>query len=136
MANDNETVKQIAQEMQNDWAKFCFYEGTKKKNGEYSDVAVIEPEKVADRILSAHEREMAAKNRQLEAASADAEAANAEIARLRSLVGELADALLVMNDWGCLVCVSRHNSDCENGNFCDRKIGNNALVAMARDAVK
>ena len=55
--------------------------------------------------------------------------------KLRSLVKELADALLVMNNLGCLVCASRHKTDCMKGDYCDRMIGNNALVAKARKEV-
>lgn len=60
----------------------------------------------------------------------------AENASIRALVGEMSDALLEMNDWGCLVCASRHNSDCESGDFCDRKVRNNALIAKAREVMK
>lgn len=63
MANDNETVKQIAEEMQNDWAQLYYSEGTRSAKGEYPDVNCIETKKVAKRILAAHKREMADEKR-------------------------------------------------------------------------
>ena len=54
MANDNKTVKQIAKEMQKDLALLYFANGTRKANGDYSDVSCIETKKFAKRILAAH----------------------------------------------------------------------------------
>ena len=59
MANDNKTVKQIAKEMQKDWALLYFANGTRKANGDYSDISCIETKKFAKRILAAHKREVA-----------------------------------------------------------------------------
>lgn len=59
MANENETVEQVCEEMRNDWAQLYFSEGTRKRDGGYSDVSVIETDKVSGRILAAHKRDIA-----------------------------------------------------------------------------
>lgn len=59
MAEEKETVEHVCEEMLNDWALYYYSEGTRKKNGEYSDVCVIETEKVANRILAANKHEIA-----------------------------------------------------------------------------
>ena len=77
MSKDNETVEQVLERMTIGMGSDCSVECQLLE----SDVV-----EYADRILTAHNREMAAKDRQLEAASADAEAADAEIDSLRNKI--------------------------------------------------
>lgn len=82
MTND-ETVAQLCEEITTQWANCYFSEGQKRRDGEYSNMVVIERDKLAERILAAHKREMAEKD--------------AENAKLRELVKELAAALEAIN---------------------------------------
>lgn len=59
MASENETVADIAREMRDEWALCYFSEGTKKKDGGYSDFCTIDTAEVANSIEAANRREVA-----------------------------------------------------------------------------
>ena len=95
------------------------------------------------KILAAHNRECEQLNAEIEAMSKFNDSLNAQMKecdtkyeKLRALVKDLADALFEMNNLGCLFCTSLHKIDCMKGDYCDRKVRNNALVAKARKEVK
>lgn len=113
MANENETVEQVCEEIRNDWACLYYSEGTRRKNGERSDVPVIETEKLAERILAAHKREIAAKD--------------AEIAKRNTLIGQLAYILKI---------TSKKYFECEERMcaFCGKKCGRNEANRLINEA--
>ena len=132
MANDNETVEHVFESVES----LCGTDGGGLEIfGEH-----INPISLAERILAAHNREMnaLAKQKTAEAHEAfvkNAELANAivmkgnEIASLRLLVGELADAL---DSYPCHNC--KHGSErCE---WCGTVKELDALVAKAREVAK
>ena len=107
MANDNETMDQVCESVE--------YLGGTDGGGLEIFGEHINPISLAERILAAHNREMAAKD--------------AEIAKLRALVNELADAL---DNYPCHNC--KHGSErCE---WCGTIHELDALVAKAREVVK
>lgn len=59
MASNNETIEDIVREMRDEWAMCYFSEGTKKKDGNYSDFCTIDTEEVANIIETAHMRDVA-----------------------------------------------------------------------------
>lgn len=108
MANDNETVKDLCD---------VLYANPKAEVCDGSGITVLHNDKIADRILAAHEREMAAND--------------AEIVRLRALVKELANELdLKTCHTVCdLYCTKCYQKDCED-------LENRALIAKAREVCK
>lgn len=100
METNNETIDDIIREMREDWAMTYFCEGTKKKNGEYSNIAAIGSQTVAERIEAAHKREMAHNESLLQRAGATIvelmntmSAKHEEIKKLRGLVVLVTSAL-------------------------------------------
>ena len=141
MANDNETVEQVYEEMKEVTgirrfidSHYCNHCGD-QIDGEGSALDVY-----ADRILAAHKREMNALAEQKTAEAHEAFVKNAELAeeiaakdaeieKLRARVGELADALDNYPGHNC-----KHGSEsCE---LCGKVHELDALVAKAREVLK
>lgn len=134
MANNNETVNEIRAEV----GEYLTSIGPSELPSE------TQVEEFADRFASAHEREMNAiaaqktaeaheafvKNAELAEAIA---AKDAEIARLRTLIGELADALDGFRDAPCDSCMLNR---CPGIEKCKETKGTIELVAKAREVVK
>lgn len=59
VTSDNETVEEIVNEMRDKWAQFYYSEGTRRKDGKYSEFPAIDTEEVASRIEAVHRREIA-----------------------------------------------------------------------------
>lgn len=58
MTSENETVEDIVRKMRDEWALCYFSEGTKRKDGGYSDFCAIDTAEVANNIEAAHRREV------------------------------------------------------------------------------
>lgn len=139
MANDNETVEQVYEEMKEVTgtrrfidSHYCNHCGD-QIDGEGSALDVY-----ADRILAAHKLEMADEKRISDAViqslrdkklemAGEIVQKNAEIVRLRELVSELLNKLVINHCIGCQV------DDCDRCVYYEQ---NEALVAKAREVVK
>lgn len=118
MKDKTETIDGIIREMREDWAMTYFSEGTKKKNGEYSNVAAIGSQTVAARIEKAHTREIREKY--------------LENNRLREIVKELANKL---QSSYCCVDGESHFDTCDITGICP-DAATCALVSRAKEVSK
>ena len=123
MANDNETVWQVA------LSDLPLAEQLRIIRGNYSiGSGEFDALDEAADVVECHQREIAAKD--------------AEIARLRALIGELADALLAACNDTCDYCKKHLNfseataSICLYNHQCNVGQAYGRLVAKAKEAVK